>query len=112
MRHPFCSPAVLQRAATLGRMGVARVVEIKRRRTYAGEEAWFGLLEECGPSALRRGFMRCGVPPQVAGNLVWFIEDQVDLDRTQSESTRSRYRRILAELDPDEVRRAARTNPG
>jgi len=103
--------AVAHRAATLAGMGIAPVREIKRRR-YAGEEEWFALLGELGPSALRRGYIACGVPAQIAGNLVWFLEDQLLLDRTQAETTRGRYRRVLSELDPDEVRRAARAIPG
>lgn len=92
-------------------MSVTPLREIKRRR-YHGEEEWLPLLEELGPSALRRGYIVCGVPPQVAGNLVWFLEDQLTLDRTQTGMTRTRYRRILADLDPDEVARAARAIPG
>jgi len=80
----------------------------KRRRTYAGEELWFPLLEDFGPSALRRGLIGVGVSPQVAGGLVWFLEDQLLLARTQTDHTRTRYRRVLAELDPAKVARAAK----
>ena len=93
-------------------MAIARVVEIKRRRTYAGEEVWFPLLEEHGLVKLRRAFISAGVTPQVAAGLVFFLVDQLELDRQQTESTRNRYRRILAELDPAEVARAARAIPG
>lgn len=79
----------------------------KRRRTYAGEEAWFPLLDAFGPSRLRRGLIACGVTPQVAGNLVWFLEDQRDLrPLAQMANTRTRYREALAQLDPAEVARA------
>lgn len=104
--------AQVQRAATLAHVAIARVVEIKRRRTYAGEELWFPLLEEHGLVKLRRAFISAGVTPQVAAGLVFFLVDQLELDRQQTESTRNRYRRILAELDPAEVARAARAIPG
>jgi hypothetical protein len=107
------SSALLERTATLCHMAVARVVEIKRRRTYAGEEAWFGLLDELGHRRLRAGFITCGVSPQVAANLVFFIEDQLLLDRQfGTAGTKARYRKILAALDPEEVARAARAIPG
>lgn len=82
----------------------------KRRRIFAGEERWFGLLDDVGPSALRLGFIDAGVTPQIAGNLVWFLEDQAtigqsDLGRTQDGATRTRYRRILRELDLADVNR-------
>ncbi|MDA8316494.1 MAG: hypothetical protein M0010_15195 [Actinomycetota bacterium] len=84
----------------------------RRRRTYVGEEIWFPVLEDVGPTRLRRAFIRCGVSPAIAGNLVWFLEDQRSLDRHLAADTGVKYRRILAELDPDEVLRAARTTPG
>ena len=88
-------------------------IDTKRRATYRGEGDWLPLLEVVGPSRLRRAFIDCGVSPQVAGNLVWFLEDQALLaDFAQSDHTRTRYRRILAELSPEEVRAAARTIPG
>lgn len=93
-------------------MGALVKIDTKRRRRYVGEEAWFDLFGRLGPSSLRRAFIHCGVPAQVAGNLVWFLEDQMNLEREQSPATRLRYRKALAELDPEEVRRAARTIPG
>jgi len=39
---------------------------------------------------------------------VWFLEDQLLLARTQTDHTRTRYRRVLAELDPAKVARAAK----
>jgi hypothetical protein len=39
----------------------------------------------------------------VAGRLVFFLEDQIRLDRHQSESSRNRFRRVLKDLDPKEV---------
>lgn len=82
------------------------------RRTYAGEEAWFGLLEELGHGGLRRAFIAAGETPTVAGNLVWFLEEQVTLDRHLNHASRSRYRRVLAALDPEKVRKLARSIPG
>jgi len=87
-------------------------LDTRRRRTYAGEQAWFALLEELGHRGLRRGLIGCGVSAQVSANLVFFIEDQMLLDRVyvQTGETRSRYRKVLADLDPEEVR--ARAIPG
>jgi hypothetical protein len=82
-------------------------IEGKRRRTYAGEEAWFPLLEQHGPSALRRGLIEAGVSPQVAAGLVFFLEDQLTLaPHVQHQGTRTRYRATLAALDPSTVARA------
>lgn len=86
---------------------------IKRRRPGNGEEAWLNLFEELGHSSLRSGLISAGMSPQVAGNVVWFLEDQRTLDRSLSKATRNNYRRALAELNPAEVRRlATRTIPG
>ena len=82
------------------------------RRTYAGEEAWFGLLDELGHAGLRRAFIAAGETPTVAGNLVWFLEEQRSLDRHLSKLSRHRYRCALDELDPDKVRKLARSIPG
>jgi hypothetical protein len=83
------------------------------RRTYRGEEEWFELLDEVGHWTLRRAFIECGVSGAIAGNLVWFLEDQRRLDRHQGEGTRTKYRAILRdELDPSLVREAARAIPG
>lgn len=104
-------PAGAQLLASLVRVAIVRI-EPKRRRTYAGEETWFPLLEELGPSRLRRAFIRCGVSPAIAGNLVWFLEDQVSLERHFDAGTGVKYRQALRALDPVEVLRAARTTPG
>lgn len=85
----------------------AEITEIRRRRTYRGEDAWFELLDRFGFRALRAGFVACGVTPQVAGGIVWFLDDQRMLDRSQTDSTRNRYRQILATLSPSEVAKAA-----
>lgn len=82
------------------------------RRTYRGEEAWFSLLEDLGHAGLRRAFIAAGETPTVAGNLVWFLEEQVTLDRHLTDQSRGRYRRVLAELDPVKVRKLARSTPG
>jgi hypothetical protein len=77
------------------------------RRYYRGEERWFPLLEELGHQDLRDGFIAAGVAPQVAGGLVWFLDDQMRLTRHQSESSRNRYRRLLETLDSSKVRKLA-----
>ena len=82
------------------------------RRTYRGEEEWFELLEELGPFTMRRALIAAGETPTVAGNLVWFLDEQVTLDRHLTERSRVRYRQALAELDPEKVRAAARSIPG
>jgi hypothetical protein len=82
------------------------------RRTYGGEEAWFGLLEELGHSQLRQAFIAAGESPAQAGNLVFFIEEQMTLRRHFSKPGRNRYRHVLAELDPEKVRKLAATIPG
>jgi hypothetical protein len=82
------------------------------RRTYNGEEQWFELLDELGHAHLRRAFIEAGETPAVAGNLVWFLEDQVTLDRHLSKGARHQYRGRLAELDPEKVRAAAQSIPG
>lgn len=84
------------------------VSDISRRRTFRGEEAWFPLLGEVGPAALRSGLIAAEVAPAMAGNLVWFLHDQMTLDRSLSEHTRSNYRKILATLDVEVVAKAAR----
>lgn len=82
------------------------------RRTYRGEEAWFELLDELGHANLRRAFIASGQTPTVAGNLVWFLDEQVSLDRHLDGKSRQRYRRCLAELDPENVRELGRAIPG
>jgi hypothetical protein len=79
------------------------------RRTYRGEEAWFDLLEHAGPFALRQAFIAAGETVTVAGNLVWFLQEQQTLERHFSTEARVKYRRRLAELDPTKV---ARSIPG
>jgi hypothetical protein len=80
----------------------------RRRRTYGIEREWFDLAYQVGGQGLRRGFIKCGVPREVAGNLAWFIFDQMELvEFNQSESTRNRYRHELARLDQAEVRARA-----
>jgi hypothetical protein len=78
----------------------------KLRRTYRGEEEWFGLLEH-GHRALRTAFIDVGVSPQVAAGLVFFLGDQVHLDRHQDQRSRTRYRSILSGLDRHEVAQLA-----
>jgi hypothetical protein len=80
----------------------------QRRRLYVGEEQWFGLLQEVGLPALRRGFLAAGVTPTVAGQLVWFLYEQLTLDRALSGTSRTRYREELERLDYDIVAREAR----
>ena len=84
------------------------------RRTYAGEEAWFGLLDDpdVGHVGLRRALIATGVTPALAGNLVWFLEEQRSLDRHMSQRARHRYRCALDELDPEKVRTLALSIPG
>jgi hypothetical protein len=86
-------------------VAVAPIRQIKRR-VYRGEEKWFPLLEEFGHRGLRSALIESGLSAQVAGGLVWFIDDQRSLDRHFNPVTGTRYRQILAELDPDEVARA------
>lgn len=82
------------------------------RRTYRGEELWFPLLEEYGHSGLRQALIEAGQAPAVASNLVFFIEEQMTLRRHFSEPGRKRYRRLLADLDPERVRKLAHSTPG
>jgi len=76
------------------------------RRTFRGEERWFALLEEMGPRRFRAALILLGVSPAIAGNIVWFLDDQRQLERHLTEPTRGKYRKILSGLDPDKVRRA------
>ena len=57
-------------------------------------------------------FIAAGESPTVAGNLVWFLEEQVSLDRHLSREAAVKYRRRLAELDPAKVRKLAASIPG
>jgi hypothetical protein len=91
----------------------AAVSDISRRRTYRGEEEWFELLEQFGHRPLRAAFIQAGISPQVAGGLVWFLDDQMALERTQTDKSRVRYRSILTTLDKAQVAAAAkRAFPG
>jgi hypothetical protein len=76
------------------------------RRRYGVEAEFFPLLEEFGPAQLREALIECGVKPLQAGSIVWFLEDQVNLNRRQNERTRWQYRQILKDLTPDQVRSA------
>ena len=68
-------------AHLVGRLWAMAVVRLgpKRRKVHNVEEEWFALLEELGASALRHGFIGCGISPQVAGHLLWMIDDQPTL---------------------------------
>ena len=89
-------------------MAVAVFALPTARRHYRGEERWFPLLDELGHRRLRAAFIAAGIPAARAGALVFFLDDQRHLDRHQAEATRTRYRALLAELDPAVVRRRAR----
>jgi hypothetical protein len=91
----------------------AAVSDIARRRAYRGEQEWFDLLEQFGHRPLRAGFIAAGISPQTAGGLVWFLDDQRNLDRTQTQQSRTRYRAMLSTLDKAQVAAAAkRAFPG
>jgi hypothetical protein len=77
------------------------------RRTYRGEEAWFALLETpSGPRGLREAFIAQGISPTLAGQLVWFLDEQLHLSRHFTDTSRANYRRVLEELDLEKVKRA------
>lgn len=78
----------------------------KPRHTYNGEEPWLDLLQLKGHVPLRTALIRSGVSATLAGQLVWFLEEQTTLERHLSEPSRTKYRRILAGLDPATVSRA------
>lgn len=90
-------------------MAKVAIPQPKPRRTFNGEGPWVQLLAQVGPSALRMAFIESGVTPPVAGNLVWFLEDQQMLNRTQTPKTRTRYRQQLADLDITQVSGVAET---
>jgi len=77
------------------------------RRTYRGEQAWFGVVDRVGVGGLRDGLIDSGVSARVAGDVAFFVQDQMRLRRHQSDATRVRYRRILERLDPHQVERLA-----
>lgn len=85
---------------------------VQLRRTYRGEEEWFPLLHQVGHRALRQGFIAVGVTPAKAAGLVFFLDDQANLDRHQSEPSRVNYRRQLERLDRDRVAELSRAIPG
>ena len=80
----------------------------RARRTYGSEGPWLELLDDVGLPELRAAFIAAGATPTVAGNLVWFLEEQRTLSRHLSRNARAGYRRVLLELDRDEVRELAR----
>ncbi len=77
---------------------MARTVH-QLRRTYRGEEEWFPLLDELGHRGLRNAFIGAGVSAQTAMGLVFFLDDQRNLDRHQTSNSRARYRTVLRGLD-------------
>jgi hypothetical protein len=82
------------------------------RRTYGCEAEFLPIFQEVGHRVMRAAFIELGVTAQLAGNLVWFLDDQVELDRHLSESTRTRLRSELAKYDPAEVLATARAIGG
>jgi hypothetical protein len=82
------------------------------RRTYRGEDSWFAVLDELGHATLRRAFIAAGETPTIAGNLVWFLDEQRSLDRHLNRDSRTKYRRVLSELDPEKVAKLGRAIPG
>ena len=79
----------------------------KVRRVYRGEEEFFPLLAEFGHGRLRLAFLDSGISATISAGLVFFIEDQMRLDRHQTDKTRVKYRKILKSLDVEEVRSLA-----
>lgn len=77
------------------------------KRYYRGEERYFPLLLELGHDALRLGLIRRGVSAAQAQGIVFFLADQMALDRHQGVSTRVKYRDALLEIDVAELRRAS-----
>jgi hypothetical protein len=59
---------------------------------------------DVGHRGLRLGLIDAGVPPSQAAGIVFFIDDQLHLDRHQSEGARKQYRKVLSGLDPEAVR--------
>ena len=78
----------------------------KRRRSYKGEQEWFHLLDDPGHVPLRRAFIDCGISPTMAGQLVWFLEEQRSLDRHLNRTSRASYRAILEGIDHERLSRA------
>jgi hypothetical protein len=76
-------------------------------RPYPPDARWAELLDDVGPTALRGAFIDAGVAPQVAGGLVFFIDDQARGERHVNSSTAARYRRTLRGLSPARLRRRA-----
>ena len=100
---------ILLGVAAQGKFGpVAAYDPTAPRRTFGAESAWFPVLDALGPRGLRRALIAAGLSPQVAGGVVWFLDDQRHLDRAQGQSTRTRYRRALDGLDPAAVAELAK----
>jgi hypothetical protein len=69
------------------------------RRTYRGEEDWIPLLQRLGHRRLRQALIASGVSPTLAGQMVWFLDEQLHLDRHLTANSRTKYRRVLEGLD-------------
>jgi hypothetical protein len=69
------------------------------RRRYNGEEDWIPLLQRIGHRRLRLALIASGVSPTLAGQVVWFLDEQLHLDRHLGEASRTKYRRVLEGLD-------------
>jgi hypothetical protein len=77
------------------------------RRRYGVEKDYLPLLVRMGHSKLRHGFIAVGVSSATTGGLIFFLEDQITLNRHQEGHTRAAYRKILEGLNIDEVIAAA-----
>lgn len=83
------------------------------RRTYRGEGDWIPLLQRIGHRRLRLALIASGVSPTLAGQIVWFLDEQLHLDRHLTADSRTKYRRILDGLDIGAVAQIAdRAIPG
>lgn len=79
----------------------------KRPKFWLDEARFFPLLREVGPLEFRWGLEGCGVSPSLACNVTFFLCDQLAVDRHYSERACRNYRRILRDLEPGQIRRAA-----